>query len=109
MEKNISEQLLNLIARDFELSQDEPLTEEQLLEALTERTAYLLATQPDYLMSMLYRLDVKESLVEQAFHPAHEEPTHIVIAKLIFNRQKQRIESKLKYKQPPIDEEGYEY
>lgn len=32
-----------------------------------------------------------------------KDPLHIVLAKLIFNRQKQRQETKLKYKVEPIE------
>lgn len=88
----------DLIAPDLLTSADD----EQVLEVLTDRIGELLARQPDYLMSMLYRLDVSEQAVRSALnddqHPAQ------ALAQLVLQRQRQRLATKKKYKQEPLDE-----
>ena len=58
-------------------------------------------------MSYLYRMDVLESKINAALSsPAGMMPAR-VIGELIFERQKERINTKEKYKQDPI--EGWEF
>lgn len=106
MEKSITIQTTELIARDFGLKIGaEPLTEEELFNLLANEVAYMIEHRLDFLLSLMYRLDVKEQLIRKALAPDAPELANIGLAKLILQRQKDRIYTKLKYKQPPLEDE----
>jgi hypothetical protein len=109
VEKSIIQQTSALIARDFGLEiGEEPISEEELFNLLANEVAYMIEHRLDALFSLMYRLDVKESLIRQALSPAAEVMPNIAIAKLILDRQKNRIYTKLKYRQKPLDDmEGF--
>ena len=100
-----------LIVRNFELeTTEETLSEEELLDLLTRQVAYMMEYKMEYLLSLLYRLDVLEHKINHALSPVAIEPPAIGLAKLILERQKQRIATKQAYK-PKIDEDmdGWEW
>lgn len=93
-----------LIARDFELeSQESILTEEALLQLLADHIAYMIDVRMEFLLSLMYRLDIDEAKVNRALSPMHEEPANIALARLVLERQKQRVFTKKHYKQEDID------
>ena len=109
---NIFEQTREVISRDFELQTPEDgMTEGELLQVLSNRVAYLIESNMEFLLSLMYRMDIKESFVNQALSPGASDPPNIGLAKLILERQRQRIATKVEYKQPKIEdlEEGLEY
>ena len=111
MDKNLTIQTTELIARDFGLDiGNEPLTEEDLLHLVANEVAYMLEHRIDFLMSLLYRLDVLEHKINHALSPWCVDPGNIALAKLIIERQHQRIISKRQYKQDkPDNMEGWEF
>lgn len=102
-----------LIARDFEIEkiEGEELTEAELLQLLESQVAYYIEYRLDFLLSSLYRLDISEKAVRAALLPSSAVPANVAIAKLILERQKQRVFTKQFYKQNKIEdlEEGLEY
>ncbi|HHS95312.1 MAG TPA: hypothetical protein ENJ45_01890 [Phaeodactylibacter sp.] len=101
MDKELSIQTTALIARDFGIDIGEhPLSEEELLRIVADEVAYMLEYRTDFLMSLLYRLDVSEHKISHALSPFCIEPANITLAKLIIERQHQRILTKRQYKQP---------
>ena len=54
-------------------------------------------------MSMLYRLDVEERKILPVMHPGAPEPPHIGLARLVIERQKQRVETKRSIKTQPLE------
>jgi hypothetical protein len=108
MEEQDLRQTTALVKGPFELDQAaEPASEEELLALLAARIGHLLETQPEYLMSLLYRLDVLEHKIIRVMHPSAPEPAHIGLARLVLERQKQRMETKRSYKPPTI--EGWDW
>ncbi len=96
-----------LIARDFGLEGHEtPMTEEALLELVANEVAYMIEHRLDFLLSLLYRLDVLEPDINFALSPYCPEPANQALAKLIVDRQKKRILSKRKYKQSKPKDPG---
>jgi hypothetical protein len=71
---------------------------EGLRQWLTERLVYLLLHDMERLLSILYRIDVSESKVKAAF--AQQDPRKIapLLAGLILQREWQKAETRLKYK-----------
>ena len=107
MKEVFPHQSTQLIARHFELELGkEQMTEEQLFELLSDRVAYMIEYQIDFLMSLLYRLDVEEIKISQALHPAAKEPANRGLARLILDRQKQRMQTKKHYKIDKSDDFG---
>ena len=84
------------------------ITEDQLLDAITDRILELLERNPELLFSYLYRLDVLEHKIQYALNQQTEVPSHRALAKLILERQKLRITTKKKYKQEPLEGWGFD-
>jgi len=86
----------------------ETLSESDLYNAIKERVAYLLETSPELLMSSLYRLDVLEVKINAVLAPNSPVAPIEGLARLILERQKERIATKKKYKtDPPLP--GWEF
>ena len=81
------------------------LNDDDLLEMIIARVTDLWESQPEYLMSMLYRLDVEESKIIHALHPASEGPPYVRLAQLILERQQQRWATKRSIVVPPLGAE----
>jgi len=111
MDTNTLEQTTELVRAPFELeSASPPASEAELLALLAERIAEMLERRPEYLMSLLYRLDVLEKKIRPVMHPNAPEPAHIGLARLVLERQKQRAETKLKIKPEPLEGlDGWEW
>jgi hypothetical protein len=110
MESNQLAQMQALITRDFEMEpaeSEKKVTEEELLQLLADRISWLIEYRMEYLLSLLYRLDVKEEKVDFSLSPACPDPANIALAKLVLERQKERIRTKHQYKQDEID--GWEW
>lgn len=106
-DKNL-ETVQDLIIRDFELEAgEELLSEAALLELLSKQVAYWIENKLEFLLSLMYRLDIDEAKVSHALSPYSEEAPDIAIARLILNRQKQRVFTKQHYKQQQL--EGWEW
>ena len=110
MKSNHLDEMQAIIVRDFEMEAkqaEEELTEEELLRLLADRITWLIEYRMEYLLSLLYRLDVKEEKVHFALSPACPEPANVAIAKLVLERQKARVRTKQQYRQDQID--GWEW
>lgn len=102
-------QTTDLIVKDFELEpSDVQVTEEELLRVLADQIAYMIEYRLEFLLSLMYRLDVNERKVNAALSPMSETPANEALAKLVFERQKQRVFTKKHYTQDDfidLDEE----
>ncbi len=77
-----------------------------MIDIISVRVEQLLKADPDLLMSYMYRLDVLEKKIKAALQVSLE-PVHLTFARLIWERQKERMQTKKKYKQDPI--EGWDF
>lgn len=104
-------QTTELIVKDFELEpQEEQLTEEELLQLLANQIAEMIEFRLEFLLSLMYRLDVSEQKVNFALSPQSSEPANLTLARLVLERQKQRVFTKQYYKQKDLkDLDGLEY
>lgn len=102
----IDKEVSDKISNDLDLNLSNSFDEEEMLGVISLRVAELLRGDPDLLMSYLYRLDVEEKKINIALESSLV-PVHMTFAKLIWDRQKQRIITKKKYKQDPI--KGWEF
>jgi hypothetical protein len=100
-------QTRELIARDFEIEpieEKDQITEEELLRVLSDRIAYMIEYQLEFLLSLMYRLDVSEQKVSDALSPGAPEPANTGLARLVIERQKQRAFTKQFYKQEKLED-----
>lgn len=67
---------------------------EQLHATLVERIVELLTKNPERLMSILYRIDVRESLVNEIFSKALPPEVPYLLADAIIERQMQKVRSR---------------
>jgi len=102
----------SIIVRNFELeTSKDTLSEEELLVLLTEQVAYMMEYKMDYLLSLLYRLDVLEHKINHVLSPVAIDSPAVGLAKLILERQKLRVATKQEYKPKTEDDdlEGWEW
>ncbi|MBK9254207.1 MAG: hypothetical protein IPM42_01830 [Saprospiraceae bacterium] len=95
------------IYRELSINSETHFSEDDFLDFIAEKVSYYLEADHDLLLSYLYRLDINEQKVSKALELSEEDPPHVGIAKLILERQKQRMATKLKYRQDPIS--GWEF
>lgn len=98
---------ITLLDSTLEIRFDENQTDEFMLELIEKRVTDLMSQSPDLLFSYLYRLDIEEPKIKAALNNSDDIAPNLALSILILERQKQRIESKKKYKQDPI--EGWEF
>jgi len=108
METNNLGHTTAMVSAPFDLSfSTPPGSEEELLSLLSERIEQMLQHNPEYLMSLLYRLDVLERKIVPVMRPDAPDAPHVGLAKLVLERQKQRMETKRSIKTEKI--EGWEW
>jgi len=108
--KGLFEETGSKLKEELEVNIDDldSISEEQLLDAITDRVLKLLERNPELLFSYLYRLDVLEHKIQYALNQQTEIPPHKALAKLILDRQKLRVYTKRKYKQEPLEGWGFD-
>ncbi len=101
----MNQEITALLLRDLQLeeSEEDMLSEEELLQWLANQIAYLMEYRLEFLMSLMYRLDVSEVKVREAISCTQEKATNMILAELILNRQKERLFTKQHFKQPDIE------
>ncbi|NUO01298.1 MAG: hypothetical protein HUU01_11850 [Saprospiraceae bacterium] len=112
MEHNhIIEDTAQLVASEFELAPfaEPEMTEEALLLALSNCIADMIQYRLEYLLSLMYRLDIDERKVNLALSPLAEEPANIGLARLVIERQKRRAFTKKHYRPGKITDEDWEF
>jgi hypothetical protein len=79
--------------KDLKIPEDK-FSDEEMIEILAEKVQAYLDVNISLLMSYLYRLDVLEKDIKQALNNSSDEPGNYVLARLIWKRQKQRLDTK---------------
>ena len=82
-------------------------TEEELLNLLSEQIQHLMVHDREQLWSLFYRLDVTDEALRFVLNNTPSEQQSIALGQLVLERQKKRMETKMKYKQDPIDDEEW--
>lgn len=92
MEEEKSPSLFEKLLPESESILDEPA----LLDLFTKRVEELMRDDLDLLLSSLYRLDVEEYKIQRALRSSDMPPAR-GIAKLIIDRQKEKIRTRKEY------------
>jgi hypothetical protein len=101
-----NKEISQTISHDLDINIPSELSDEEMIDIISVRVEQLLKADPDLLMSYMYRLDVLEKKIKAALQVSLE-PVHLTFARLIWERQKERMQTKKKYKQDPI--EGWDF
>lgn len=78
-----------------------------LLNLIQQRVDEMMAHDLELLMSYLYRLDISEGRIRVALQNQDKIPANEALARLIYERQLERLSTRKKYKQEPI--KGWEF
>ncbi len=82
------------------------MDEATFLRHLADVVDYWMQHRMEQLMSLCYTLDVSEAAVAAAFLPDAPEPANVGLARLLYERQCRRLETKRTYPTPPLDDEN---
>ncbi len=99
--------LIDALGRDLELECRYDLSEDEILMVLIRRVKELLENDRNLLLSYLYRLDIAQEKIAAVLRVTNIISPEQSLARLILDRQIERVKTKLKYKQDPI--EGWEF
>ncbi|MDP4580261.1 MAG: hypothetical protein NWS66_00040 [Saprospiraceae bacterium] len=106
-EDNIFSSLILKNEKDIISQKTNLYTEEELLNLLSEQIQHLMVHDREQLWSLFYRLDITDESLRFVLSNTPSEQQSIALAKLVLERQKKRMETKLKYKQAPIEDEEW--
>ncbi|MGK0364138.1 MAG: hypothetical protein ACI85O_001193 [Saprospiraceae bacterium] len=101
-----------LIVQNFEIVTDKTdFSDEELFDILSQQISDMLERKPEYLFSLMYRMDVLENKITAVLHPMAKDLPHVGLTKLVLERQNKRNKTREMYRQKPIDdlEKGLEY
>ena len=104
----LDQNLLSLVKSELKIDiQNDHLNEDELILLIEDRVKYYLDNEKELLVSYLYRLDIPQAQVNAVMRLTNVIPPEKSLAMLIYKRQLERIATKKKYKQKPI--EGWEF
>ncbi len=88
------------IQDEWGIEMPELISEETILKKLAEKVVALIEEGPDHFVQLMYRLDISEKKLHGVLG---EEDFAEQIARLIFDRQIQKMKSREMFKAPPVD------
>ena len=100
-EDEITADSLSVIVSDFELDENKSVIAgdiEALRNALTQKIKYLLENNIEKLMSILYRIDVLQSVVDMIFETMLKEEIPVKLSDAIISRQLEKAYTRNYYK-----------
>jgi hypothetical protein len=98
MTDNTLQQVALSLKEDWDLPIPDSLSEEAILQLLADRVVTYLEKGPDAFYRLMYRIDVSEKKLNAVLGDEHVADK---IARLIYDRQLQKIQSRKQYKSPP--------
>lgn len=91
MAEPILEEAAFALKRDWDITLPHELTEEAILQLLADRVVLLLERGPETFFQTMYRLDISEKKLTAILNDEH---VAVKIARLIYDRQLQKIQSR---------------
>ena len=90
------------LQNEWGITVPEVLSEETILKMLTDRVVVLMDKGSESFFQLMYRLDISEKKLHGVLHEAD---VAAQIARLIYDRQLQKISSRQQYKMPKTNTE----
>ncbi|QNA44397.1 hypothetical protein [Lacibacter sediminis] len=100
--------IIPLLNKELSLKLSEKLAMNELEQQLTDHINHLINTDFEKLIYYLYRIDVHEAKMKQLLAQQGGENAAQLIARLIIDRQLQKIKSRAEHRSNTIDDEGAE-
>jgi hypothetical protein len=100
--------IIPLLNKELSLELSEKLAMDELELQLTNHINHLINTDFEKLVYYLYRIDVNESKMKHLLQQQGGENAAQLIARLIIDRQLQKIKSRAEHRSTKIDDEGAE-
>ena len=92
MDRSALDEAAIALGRDWDLKLPDTLSEEAILKLLADRIVTVLERGPETFFQLMYRLDISEKKLNAILL---EDDVAIKIARLIYDRQLQKIQSRL--------------
>jgi saccharopine dehydrogenase-like NADP-dependent oxidoreductase len=93
------------LSADADLTTTQHVTYDELEAALAEKLAYMISTDFQQFVLLLYKVDVSEFRVRQILESDLSPGVYRNIAALLIERQQEKIVSRKIYSQPPPDDD----
>ena len=103
-----NQDIIPLLNSELSLQFSEQLPINELEQQLTDHINHLINTDFEKLIYYLYRIDVNETKMKEMLQQQGGENAAQLIARLIIDRQLQKIKSRTEYKPGNTDDEGAE-
>ena len=103
-----NQDIIPLLNKELSLELSEKLAMDELEQQLTDHINLLINTDFEKLIYYLYRIDVNETKMKQLLQQQGGENAAQLIARLIIDRQLQKIKSRAEHRSNKIDDEGAE-
>ena len=105
MEDSTTREIAEVLQRDWELILPDTLTEEEILQHLANRIVVLIERGPEAFFQLMYRLDISEKKLNSVLN---EDDVAHKIARLIYDRQLQKIKSRQEFRKTNLTKEDEE-
>jgi hypothetical protein len=103
-----NQNIIPLLNKELSLELSEKLAMNELEQQLSNHINHLINTDFEKLVYYLYRIDVNETKMKQLLQQQGGENAAQLIARLIIDRQLQKIKSRAEHRSDTIDDEGAE-
>lgn len=97
---NVLQQTAIALKNDWDLQLPETLSEEAILKLLADRIVTVLERGPETFFQLMYRLDISEKKLNAVLQ---NDDVAMKVAKLIYDRQLQKIQSRMTNKMTKDD------
>ena len=97
MADNILQEAAIALGQDWDLRLPDTLSEEAILRLLADRIVDILERGPETFFQLMYRLDISEKKLNAVLQ---DDDVAMKIARLIYDRQLQKIHSRLANRMP---------
>jgi hypothetical protein len=95
MDDKVLQEAAIALKNDWDIVVPDTLSEEAILKLLADRVVQILERGPETFFQLMYRIDISEKKLNVILH---EEKVADKIARLIYDRQLQKIKSRLAHK-----------
>jgi len=103
MEQSLLNETALALQQDWQLSLPELVSEEEILKALTDQIGILQAKGPEAFFQLMYRLDISEKKLVSVIQTKDVAEK---IARLIYDRQLQKVRSRMLYRNKSTDDDS---
>ena len=103
-----AKEIIPLLNKELSLELSEKLAMNELEQQLSHHINHLINTDFEKLVYYLYRIDVNETKMKQLLQQQGGENAAQLIARLIIDRQLQKIKSRAEHKTNNTDDDGAE-